>query len=311
MAKNNTELATQIAGAGGAMTPLAIQGKFENWRAQHGKKFAALVGDEKTADKFFVVCMNTIARNPALIECDFASLTSCMLQSFQLNLFPGPFAECAYVPLFNGKTQRKEANFWIQYPGIVKLIRNAGNKAVVARVVCEGDYFEYKEGDSPPVFAPAAVMGKKRGGPLFCYAAICTTDNLWQVEVMSPEQIAVTKSRSRGATKQDSPWNSKYEDDVYAMWSKTVLKRAAKWCTKSAELVRAIEVDDEIENENEPRKVNIFEVAKQPSEMLDEPQEVIGSGNPVPRGVITNVATGEADLTPEDIDFNNVSSSIK
>jgi len=298
MAKNNGELSTQIAERGGAMTPLAIQNKFEAWRGQHAKKLVDMCGDSSTADKAYVICMNTIARNPSLKECDFNSLASCILQSLQLKLFPGPFQECAYVPLFNGKTQKKEAQFWIQYQGIVKLIRNAGNKAVIARVVCEGDYFEYREGESAPVYAPATVMGKKRGGPLFCYAAICTTENLWQVEVMSPEQIAVTKSRSKGATKADSPWNSKYEDDVYAMWSKTVLKRAAKWCTKSPELVQGIDLDNAVDGEPEQRRINIFDAEKQPSEMLDEPQGKLSA--PVE---IISEETGE-------VDFNNVSASV-
>jgi phage RecT family recombinase len=150
------------------------------------------------------------------------------LQSFQLNLFPGVSQECAYVPLNNRRTGKVEANFWLQYQGLVKLLRNAGNKVIIARVVFEGDHFEYNEGAHAPVYAPAVVLGKKRGKPLFAYAAVCTAQDMWQVEVMSPEQINVIKGRSMGARMPDSPWNSPHEDDVFAMWAKTVLKRVSK-----------------------------------------------------------------------------------
>lgn len=267
MAKTNADLSTQLAERGAQITPLAVQDKLDKWKAQHGDKLIALAGDQATADKVFVVCMNTISRSPALLECSFPSIAACILQSFQLNLFPGPFSECSYVPLRNGRTGQTEANFWPGYQGIVKLMLNAGNKTVVARVVFENDSFEYREGLNAPAYAPAVVMFKKRGRPLFAYAAVCTRAGMWQVEVMDLDQIAAIKSRSRGASKPDSPWNSKYEDDVYAMWAKTVLKRVAKWCTKSAELVAAVEADNEIDGDPSLARAKIIDLAAGPDRL--------------------------------------------
>lgn len=255
MARSNSELAGKIAGSGARFEQLAVQEQLQKWKEAHFDKFVALAGGRDAAEKVFVICMNTIAKNPDLLLCTFDSIANCVLQSFQLQLFPGPFQECGYVPLKNGRLSERtgrdvrEANFWPQYQGIVKLLRNAGNKAVVARVVCENDFFQYHEGDKAPVYAPAVVVGKKRGAPLFVYAAVCTMHGSWQVEVMDLEQIQVIKSRSRGAAKSDSPWNSKYVDDQYAMWAKTCLKRVAKWCTKSAELVTAIEYDNVVDGD--------------------------------------------------------------
>lgn len=245
MAENNQALATQIAAQGGKMTPLVIQGTLEKWKEQHAEKLVALAGSAADADKVYTICMNTVARNPALLECDFSTIANCILQSFQLGLYPGPFQECAFVPI------KGKAEFWPQYPGIVKLILNAGNKCVIARVVRENDYFEYREGLQQPLYAPATILGKKRGKRLFAYAAICTRHGLWQVEVMDPDQIAVIKSRSHGAKTKFSPWCSEYEDDVDAMWAKSVLKRAAKWCTKSSELVAAIQQDNNVDGDAE------------------------------------------------------------
>lgn len=280
MAKDNAELSSQLAAQGAKSGPLALQGNLDKWKALHGDKLVALAGDKEKADKVFVVCMNTISRNPALLECTFESIASCILQSFQLNLFPGPFQECAYVPLRNGKTGRTEANFWPQYQGLVKLMRNAGNKAVVARVVFENDFFQFREGADSPVYAPAVVLGKKRGKPLFVYAAVLTSSDMWQVEVMSPEQIASVKSRSRGATKPDSPWNSKYEDDVYVMWAKTALKRAGRWCTKSAELTAAMEADNEVDGDPTLARAKIIDLNKNQEALPGEVQPGLSAPEP-------------------------------
>ena len=234
------------------MNPVSrIQQQIEAWKSKYGEKLLQLAGDREKADKFFVICLTTISKNPKLLTCNFETLASCILQSFQLGLMPGVFQECAYVPLNSKKKFDDgheetvlEANFWLQYQGLVKLLRNAGNKTVIARVVFENDYFSYKEASEKPDYAPAIVLGKERGKPLFCYAAVCTAQEYWQVEVMSPKQIEAIKSRSKGAKAYDSPWNSKFEDDVFAMWAKTVLKRVSKWCTKSAELVSALDADE-------------------------------------------------------------------
>jgi len=251
MSKSTTELSNKIAGK--SLAPTGINDLLTKWKAVHFSKLVSLTGDSDAAERIFVICMNTIARNPELMMCTFDSLANCVLQSFQLGLFPGPFQECAYVPLRNNRAvpgkEVKEANFWIQYPGLIKLLRNAGNRAVVARVVCDGDVFQYREGDAAPIYQPACVVGRVRGEPRFAYAAVQTAQGYWQVEVMDMPQLLAIKSRSRGAGKSDSPWNSRYVDDQYAMMSKTVLKRVAKWCTKSADLVVALDSDNKVDGD--------------------------------------------------------------
>jgi len=275
MAQSNVDLNKQIAERNpGKIAVLDIQAKLEKWKTEHGDKLAALSGSKDTADKVFVICMNTISKNPDLLSCTFSSIASCILQCFQLGLYPGAFQECAFVPLNNSKINAKEANFWPQYQGLVKLMLNAGNKAVVARVVFENDYFEYHEGDKAPVYAPAVILGKKRGKPLFTYSAVCTVHGHWQVEVLDFEQIENTKKRSRGASRSDSPWNAKDEkiDDFYLMCAKTALKRVGKWCTKSAELVTAMQLDNEVDGDPAYQKGKIIDISDHAGIPLQEPE---------------------------------------
>lgn len=248
MAQTNGDLATKITEKNNApITPIVIQNKLSEWKNTYLQNLASLAGSKEEAEKIFMICMNSITKNYKLLECDFNTIKSCIIRSFQLNLYPGIFHECAYVPLRNSKTGKVEANFWVQYQGYVKLMQNAGNKSVIARVVFENDFFEYREGGSQAVYVPAVVLGKKRGKPLFAYANVCTAQGNWVIEVMSPEQIDVIKNRSRGAKSSDSPWNSQFEDDVYAMWAKCPLRRIQKWITKSSELLQAVSSDSDVD----------------------------------------------------------------
>lgn len=248
MATDTKELAAKVSDASGKLSPLAFQSKAEAWFKQNTGNLVNMAGgDTKKMNQVFSMALSVINRNPALLDCTSSSLISCMMQSMSLGLLPGPFKECAYVPLRNGRTGQREANFWPQYEGLVKLMINAGNKVVIARVVREGDMFHFFEGDKPPTFVPAAVLGHEPGKRLFAYCAICTVHGAWHVQVMSPAQIETVKSRSPGSKMSDSPWNSKYDDDVDAMWAKCPLKRAAKFVSKSPELLQAIALDDHID----------------------------------------------------------------
>lgn len=278
MAKSNEQLSERISQSTGAMSPLAIKSKLDEWSKRYFPELISLAGNEDEARKIFTVCLNTISRNPKLLECEFSSLANCIMQSFQLKLFPGPFQQCAFVPLKNGKTGKSEANWWPQYQGLNELMLRAGNKIIIAHVVREGDHFEYREGRESPVYAPAAVLGKKRGKVLFTYAAACTRDGFWRVEVMDEEQMEALKSRSKAVQMakkyggNDSPWLSKFDDDVDAMRVKTVVKRVSKWVSKSADLITAIELDNEVEGDDRFNRFKVVDLASSDDAEIATPE---------------------------------------
>lgn len=237
---DNKQLSAKLADRGGKETSLSVQHKLQTWFDKNIEVLkSAAGGDIDIARKIYAVAMGYITRNVKLLECTPQSLTTCMIHSISTGLYPKPFNECAYVP-FKG-----EATFIAQYEGLIKLILDAGNKAAIARVVRDGDLFEYHEGDRAPTFVPAAVLGRQRGERLFAYAAICNRSGYWAVEVFEPARIEAIKARSPGARFPDSPWNSKYEYDVDAMWAKCPLRSLAKFVSKNQQLAEAIERDKE------------------------------------------------------------------
>lgn len=259
---DNKALSAKISQRSGRETSLSLQHTLQTWFDKNLDTLKdAAGGDIDVARKLYAVCLGYISRNPALLDCNPQSLTTCIIHSISTGLYPKPFNECAYVPY------KGEATFIAQYEGLIKLILDAGNKAALARVVRDGDLFEYYEGEKAPLFVPAAVLGRKRGDRLFAYAAICNRSGYWLVEVFDPERIATIKARSPAAKSSQSPWNSQYEYDIDAMWAKCPLRHLAKFVSKNQALAQAIDSDKESDGEavykakvvdlniEEPRKV--------------------------------------------------------
>lgn len=255
MNDNNKKLAGQIAQNTGKLTPLAIQGMLDNWKRVHFPKLAALARTRDEAERLYTVCMNTISKTPKLLECSFESIANCILTSYQLNLYPGPMQECAYVP-FAGV-----ATFMPQYQGIVKLCYNSGFiKSIATLVVWEGEIFEYEEGLNPTLrHVPNLDIDHAKAARLCVYCVIKTRYDDCQITVLSPRFIAGIKGRSKGAKKDDSPWNSKIPDDVDWMWKKTALKQALKLIPKSSELADAIDLDNQLESER-PQGASVIDL---------------------------------------------------
>lgn len=245
MANNNSNqaLAGQIAQNTGKLTPLAIQHQLDTWKKAHFPKLAALASTRDEAEKLFTICMNTISKTPKLLECSFDSIANCVLTSFQLKLYPGAMQECAYVP-FAGV-----ATFMPQYQGLTKLCYNSGFiKSISCNVVWEGEHFKYQEGLEPILeHIPDLDIDHNKASRVCVYCVIKTRYNDVQITVLSPRFINGIKARSKGASKSDSPWNSKFPDDVDWMWKKTALKQALKLIPKSSELADAVDHDNVIE----------------------------------------------------------------
>lgn len=290
----NKEIASRIANATGKLTPLALQGKLESWKAQHFPKLMALASSKEEAERLYVVCMNTLSRSSRLLECTFDSIATCILTSFQLKLSPGPMQECAFIPF------KDIATFIPMYQGILKLCYNSGFiKSIRVKVVYEGETFRYIEGMNPVLeHVPDLDIDHAKAIRKCVYCVIRTCYDDIQMTVLSPRFIAGIKARSHGAQKSDSPWNGN-TDDVDAMWCKTAVKQALKLIPKSTELADAIEIDDAIETETVKGRIVDLTMQMPISVPQEEPQ------------AIENQETGGEIDTSEESEWKTVPSGDK
>lgn len=255
MAENpNQRMSSEVA----AKSRHDLVGVFETavkqWWHINGRKMTSLCGSEDMARKLLVTAINVVSKNPRLAECEFQTFASCLLQSAELNLFPGALEEVAYVPLNNNKTKRLECNFWPMYKGLTKLAYNSGFvKSISCEVVYDSDEFEFELG-THQFLRHRPFLGdiKERGNRTCAYCVINTSTGDSVIKVVSIGFIDGIKSRAPGGGKPESPWNA--SDDSYdAMCRKTVFKQAAKFIPKSDKLAQAIEADSRFDNEDATR----------------------------------------------------------
>lgn len=191
-----------------------------------------------TADKMLRLTFTACTKNPKLLECSPASVYGAVLQCAQLGLEPDLLGQAYLVPFYNSKKKQFEVQLIPGYLGLLTLARRSGQIASIeARVVREGDLFEYEfgltpklkhkpepkaEGDITHVYAIARFM---HGG-----------EPSW--EVMTGAEVELHRGRSRAA--ESGPWVT----DWPAMALKTVLRKLAKLLPASVELQTAVQLDE-------------------------------------------------------------------
>lgn len=250
--QSNGELANKLATQGAALKPIGVHHELQKWFGGAQQYLASMCGTPEEARKIFTCSMAAIVRNPKLMECTTDSLQQCIRSTATLRLYPGPLQEVAFVPRKNGKTGLTEANFEVQYQGLVKLAVQGGHvKDISAEVVYEADKFDYDLGTNQFLTHKKNLRGDC-GLPIAAYAIARLPGGDSKVCIMSVDEIEKVRNTSRA--KDDGPWRDHWDE----MAKKTVIKRLAKTVTKSTNdqrFAEAIEVDNASERPDLVRTV--------------------------------------------------------
>jgi len=204
---------------------------------EHMKKQIALaLPAHLSADRIARIALTAYRTNPALAKADPMSLFAAVLQASQLGLEIAQNGEAYLVPFRSGSTY--EIQMIPGYRGLIKLARQSGEiTAVSARIVHEHDQFEVCFGTTESVVHKPRVIGD-RGRPVAAYCIAEFRSGGTAIELMSWDEIMKIKARSKAAN--NGPWVT----DEHEMARKTVVRRAAKYWPLSAELSRAITLDE-------------------------------------------------------------------
>ena len=171
--------------------------------------------------------------NPALLECDHATIVTAVAKIQQWGLEIG---ETAHLVPFKGKVTPVA-----DYKGLAHLLRSSGAvRHVESRCVYEGDEFDYEQGLEPKLrhvpTSDVAKRGKLRGA----YVVLRLPFGQASFEYMPIEDIeAIRKQYSKqwgpDKVRECPPWYAK----------KTVVRQAAKLLPKTGKLAEAMRVVDE------------------------------------------------------------------
>ncbi len=182
-----------------------------------------------TPDRMLRVVLTQFNSNPALLECEEATVYSCMMQCAQLGLEPGGVLGHAYfIPFRNSKKGCVGCTLIIGYKGLIDLARRSGEIiSISARVVHEKDKFDYSYGlEDKLEHVPATG---DRGKPIYVYAVAKLKGGGNAYEVMTVGDINKIRDGSPAAKRGDSPWKSYWGE----MARKTVVRRLFKYLPAS------------------------------------------------------------------------------
>lgn len=191
------------------------------------------------SDRIIRIAMTALQNQPKLLECTWQSVVGCIMTCTQLGLELEATQGQAYMVPY-----KRVATLIVGYRGMMTLaLRTGAIVAIEARVVREGDTFEYV--DEPPSLRHIRDLDGDPEAPMkYVYAVARHNDGSGyrQYEVLSAKQVGAIKKRSRA--RNDGPWVT----DPAEMWRKSAVRRLCKYLTQSPELSSAITLDEQADS---------------------------------------------------------------
>lgn len=226
------------------------------------------LGDPKKAARFVTAITSAVSTNPALQNCDAATIVSAGLLGETLNLSPSPqLGQYYLVPFNDRKNNRTTAQFQLGYRGMLQLAQRSGEyKRINAMAVKEGELLHYDAFMDEIELRYIEDEEQRQNLPTIGYFAMFEYHNgfrkvlYWSKAKM--EQHALTYSQGYRAKKGYTFW----EKDFDAMGVKTMLRQLiSKWGVMSLEMQRAYDADGGVVNQDGSIDyVDTVEAAPQP-----------------------------------------------
>lgn len=223
--------------------------------------------DPKRAQRFVASITSAVATNPALQECDPATILSGALLGESLGLSPSPqLGQYYLVPFNNTKKGCKDAQFQMGYKGYVQLaLRSGYYKRLNVMAVKDGELISWDPLTEEIQLSLMQDELEREKAPSIGYVAMFEYQNgfrktmYWSREKM--EAHALKYSRGYAAKKGYTFW----EKDFDGMAFKTMLRQLiSKWGIMSIDLQTAFE-QDSVQKEDEPQEADYVVPQETPS----------------------------------------------
>ena len=230
-----------------------------SWIAKMSDQIKNALPANITPERMMRIALTAISKDAKLSNSTPESFMGALLTSAQLGLECNtPLGQAYLIPFWNGKKQCLETQFQLGYQGLIDLCYRTGQyKKIVARVVYEGDDFDYSYGlEEKLIHRP----NEKTDNPIYVYAMYELKNGASAFEVMSWESINKhAKKYSQSVQKgYSSPWTT----DPESMAKKTVLKKVLKYAPKAVEIAEAVNGDSAIIKTNIIREGNEINLTK-------------------------------------------------
>ena len=209
-------------------------------------------------ERFVAAITSAVAVNPALQECDPATILSGALLGETLGLSPSPqLGQYYLVPFNNSKKGCKDAQFQLGYKGYIQLALRSGQyKKLNVIAVKEGELMRFDPLSEDLELNLIEDDSERESRQTIGYAAMFEYLNGFRKTIYwsraKMESHALKYSKGYAAKKGYTFW----EKDFDSMAFKTMLRQLiSKWGIMSIELQTGIENDVHEVNEDEPEIV--------------------------------------------------------
>jgi recombination protein RecT len=206
--------------------------KLNGWMTTHGERVQREMPAGYSVEDVKRIALHLTSQSNQLKNCSPESLWLGILKAAHLGLAID-LGEAHLVPYGS------DANFQIDYKGIIKLLKRSGRvKHVKAEVVREGDLIAYSRGSSreerwlkhePIPFNEGRIVG--------AYALFDMADDYTEFEILSPADAAAIKKKAAGGSMM-------WKDFEGEAWKKSVIRRGAKTLELMPEDQRVLIEDD-------------------------------------------------------------------
>lgn len=204
-------------------------------------KIEAVMPKHLSSERLLQLSISAVNKTPKLLECDIATLLSCVMRCSALGLEPSAVDGLGYayiLPYWNGKTKKMEATFILGYKGMIKLAYMGGEiESIEARAVHVGDEFEYEFGFHENLrHTPKGSGNKDNLTHVYMIARFKNGGHYF--DVMTKDEVEEIRKRSKAGT--SGAWVTDYE----AMAKKTVVRRAFPYLPLPPMAQKAAEIDE-------------------------------------------------------------------
>lgn len=215
------------------------------------------LGDPKKAARFVTAITSAVSTNPALKNCDAATIVSAGLLGETLNLSPSPqLGQYYLVPYEDKKNERTVAQFQLGYKGLLMLAQRSGEyKRINAMPVKEGELLRYDPFNDEIELQYIDDEERRESLPTIGYYAMFEYHNgfrkvlFWNKAKMQAHAEKYSKAYA-GDVKRGTAYTF-WSKDFDAMATKTMLRQLiSKWGLLSVEMQKGLGADQGVVNQD-------------------------------------------------------------
>ena len=173
-----------------------------------------------------------------LIDCTPVSIVNAIVEASLYGITPEGYAgEGFLVPLWNKDIEHHEAEFWLGYPGLARLVRQSGNVLLCPpEVVVDGDQCTYSLGTSPSVHIVKREDGVADAKLVRVFAmAFETVGSITRTHVETMDRSELLAIGEKAAKKGGwTPWKIPDSREWRGMCKKTVFASLCRYLPQDA-----------------------------------------------------------------------------